>query len=334
MASIGIGVIGAGVMGAEHARILATEVSGGHLVAVADADLPRAQAAANGAKAMTNAEGLIADPAVEAVLVASPDSTHHRLVLAAIAAGKPVLCEKPLATSSAECMEIVQAEIRSGRQLVQTGFMRRFDPAYREMKAVIEGKALGGVHILHCQHRNAAAPPWFTGAMAVTNSLVHELDISRWLLSTEYTAVTAFPYPSEEGKTADPALFVLETKAGTLVSVEIFMNAAYGYHVQAEAVCAKGTIGLAHPALTRIRHQRAECGSFPSNWIPRFLDAYRIQNQAWIDGIHSGTPPVEGATAWDGLVATCLADQIVEALTGRQRVEFKLPPKPLPSEAV
>ena len=185
MRSIGIGVIGAGVMGAEHARILACEVSGAHLVAVADADLARAEMAARGARAMTDAEALIADPAVEAVLIASPDATHHRLVLAAIAAGKPVLCEKPLATSTAECLEIVAAEARSGRQLVQTGFMRRFDPAYRDMKAAIDENTLGAVRILHCQHRNAAAPSWFTGAMAVTNSLVHEIDVCRWLLSTE-----------------------------------------------------------------------------------------------------------------------------------------------------
>jgi myo-inositol 2-dehydrogenase/D-chiro-inositol 1-dehydrogenase len=326
MKSIGIGVIGAGVIGAEHARILACEASGAHLVAVADADLARAEMAARGAKAMTDAEALIANPAVEAVLIASPDATHHRIVLAAIAAGKPVLCEKPLATSTAECLEIVEAEARCGRQLVQTGFMRRFDPAYREMKAAIDDKSLGAVRILHCQHRNAAAPSWFTGAMAVTNSLVHEIDVCRWLLSTEYSAVTVIPCPSEES--GDPAMFIFETAAGSLVSVEVFMNAAYGYHVHAEAVCAGGTIGMAHPALTHTRRNGAQEGPFPANWVPRFRDAYRIQNQAWIDGIRSGTPAADGSTAWDGLVATCLADQIVTAMTTRERTRLTLPERP------
>ncbi len=326
MKSIGIGVIGAGVMGAEHARILASDVSGAHLVAVADADPARAEAAARGARATTDAEALIADPAVEAVLIASPDATHHRLVLAAIAAGKPVLCEKPLATSTAECLEIVAAEARSGRQLVQTGFMRRFDPAYREMKAAIDDNTLGAVRILHCQHRNAAAPSWFNGAMAVTNSLVHEIDVCRWLLSTEYTAVTVIPCPSEASN--DPAMFIFETAAGSLVSVELFMNADYGYHVHAEAVCAGGTSGMAHPALTRTRRNGAEEGSFPANWVPRFRDAYRLQNQAWIDGIRSGMPAADGSTAWDGLVATCLADQIVVAMTTRERTRLTLPERP------
>jgi len=323
MRSIGIGVIGAGVMGAEHARIIAREVSGAHLAAVADADPARAEAAAHGGRAMADPEALIADPSVEAVLIASPDATHQRLVLAAIAAGKPVLCEKPLAASTQECLEIVAAEARAGRPLVQTGFMRRFDPAYREMKAAIDGGALGGVRILHCQHRNLAAPAWFTGAMAVTNSLVHEIDVCRWLLSTEYSAVTVIPSP--EG---DPALFVFETEAGSLVSVEVFMNAAYGYHVHAEAVCAKGTVGMAHPAPIRTRREGAEEGAFPENWIPRFRDAYRIQDQAWVDGIRAGTPPADGSTAWDGLVATCLADQIVAAMETRRRTPLTLPEKP------
>ena len=233
-----------------------------------------------------------------------------------------MLCEKPLAASTAECLEIVEAERRAGRRLVQTGFMRRFDPAYRDMKQVIDGKGLGDVRILHCQHRNAAAPSWFTGAMAITNSLVHELDICRWLLSTEYTAVTAIPSPS-----GDPALFVFETEAGFLVSVEIFMNAAYGYHVHAEAVCETGTVSMAQPALIRSRHEGAEAAAFPQNWIPRFRDAYRIQNQAWVDGIRDRTPPKDASTAWDGLVATCLADQIVGAIAKRDRLVFELPPR-------
>lgn len=323
MGSLGIGVIGAGVMGAEHARILACEVSGAHLAAVADADLARAQAAAFGARATADAGSVISDPAVDAILVASPDATHHRLVLAAIEAGKPVLCEKPLAASTAECLEIVAAERRSGRPLVQTGFMRRFDPAYREMKETLESGALGAVRILHCQHRNASAPAWFTGPMAVTNSLVHEIDICRWLLSAEYAAVTVIPCPQE-----DPALFVFETEAGSLVSVEVFMNAAYGYHVHAEAACAHGTVSLTSQALTRTRHDGAERGHFPPNWIPRFRDAYRIQDQAWVDGIRNAALPEGGSTAWDGLVATSLAEQVVAAMATRQRTELVLPARP------
>jgi len=329
--TIGVGVIGAGVMGAEHARIIGHEISGAHLVGVVDADLSRAQAAiqdVKGARALTQADMLINDPSVDAVLVSSPDDTHHPYVLAALALGKPVLCEKPLAVTSAQCLEIVEAEKRSGKQLVQVGFMRRFDPCYQEMKATIDSGELGDVRILHCQHRNQTTPRFFTGNMIITNSLVHELDVNRWLLNTEYNNALVVPCPAGEGgQCPDPMLYLFETVAGSLISAETFINCQYGYHVHAEAVCTKGTISLVNPTHTHIRRQRVEASSFPDIWVPRFREAYRNQTQAWINGILSGTPPEDGATAWDGLVATSLAEQLVGAMQTGERIQLILPPQ-------
>lgn len=323
MRSIGIGVIGAGAMGTEHARIFGTEISRAELIAVADSDLRRASNAAAGAKAMSRAEALIEDPAVDAICIASPDSTHHGLVLAAIRKGKPVLCEKPLAVTSAECLEIVDAERQAGVRLVQTGFMRRFDPGYRQMKAILDTGELGVARIVHCQHRNASAPEWFTGAMTITNALVHEIDICRWLLSAEFSAATVISTPNN-----DPILFVLETNGGCLVSVEVFMNAGYGYHVNAEAVCGEGSVTLPQPGTPRVHSVGTEKTRFPENWIPRFRDAYRLQNQAWVDPIFYGGLPPGASSAWDGLVATCLAEQIVQAMASGTRTLLELPHRP------
>ncbi len=80
---------------------------------------------------------------VDAILIASPDETHAPLALAAIEAGKPVLCEKPLSQSSKECQNVIEAEVSRGRQFVQLGFMRRFDPSYRDMKAALDDGSLG-----------------------------------------------------------------------------------------------------------------------------------------------------------------------------------------------
>src|ERR1700712_5592899 len=99
--SVGIGVIGTGVMGAEHARLLASETPGAHLAAVCDANAERARAAASGAAVFADPAALIASPAVEAVVIASPDATHAELALACLKAGKPALCEKPLAAATA-----------------------------------------------------------------------------------------------------------------------------------------------------------------------------------------------------------------------------------------
>lgn len=228
--SIGIGLIGAGIMGAEHVRIARTELSGAHLAMVADPDMERAKTASAGARVTADPIALVYDRSVDAIVIASPDGTHLDLIKAALAAEKPVLCEKPLATTSEEALEIVRLERRLGRRLVQTGYMRRFDPSYRAMKGALESGELGDVRILHCSHRNASAPSWFVGAMPVTNSLVHEIDACRWLLSDELIAVSAIPTRS-----SDPTLFAFETAGGVVISVEVFMNATYCYHVHAEA---------------------------------------------------------------------------------------------------
>src|SRR5262245_52016359 len=104
--SVRVGIIGVGVMGADHACILATQVPGAVIQAIYDFDTARAKAVADetGARSVrTDAAKLIQDPAVDAVLIASPDRTHAELVLACLAQRKPVLCEKPLAPGVADC---------------------------------------------------------------------------------------------------------------------------------------------------------------------------------------------------------------------------------------
>ena len=101
--TVGVGMIGAGAIGRIHARNLAKRTHGARLAAVMDVDAERAEtvAAASGAgRVYADADALIADPEVDAVLIASPDATHAELALACIDAGKPVLCEKPLATTA------------------------------------------------------------------------------------------------------------------------------------------------------------------------------------------------------------------------------------------
>ena len=103
--AIRVGLIGAGAMGTEHARLLTRDVGGAELVAVVDADMSRAQAVVSSVgagRAGTNALALINDNSVDAVLIAAPDATHFDLVAECIRLGKPVLCEKPLAVTSAE----------------------------------------------------------------------------------------------------------------------------------------------------------------------------------------------------------------------------------------
>jgi myo-inositol 2-dehydrogenase / D-chiro-inositol 1-dehydrogenase len=129
--SICIGVIGAGVMGSDHARIIARETGGAPLVAISDYDIKRAEAvgAENGAgRCIADPMELIVDKDVDAVPVASPDHTHTAFSLACLKVGKPVLCEKPLAPTTQECPQILAAEGALGKRGVQVGFMPPFRP--------------------------------------------------------------------------------------------------------------------------------------------------------------------------------------------------------------
>jgi myo-inositol 2-dehydrogenase / D-chiro-inositol 1-dehydrogenase len=319
--SVGVGVIGTGVMGSEHARLLRRETPGAHLAGVFDADVARAQAAAAGATVHSDPQSLIASDRIEAVIIASPDATHTELTLACLAAGKPVLCEKPLAPCATEALRVVQAEVALKRRLIQIGYMRRFDPGYQEIKRSKDEGGLGATVLLHNVHRNARAPEWFTGPMAVTNSFVHEIDISRWLTGSEMVSAHVVAAPG-----GDPLMITMRTDRDEIVSTEVYMNATYGYHVHAELVGRQGTVALAPPSFTLRNKDRTGGLSYPDNWVPRFADAYRRQLTDWIGAVTTGTPV--GASAWDGYVASSIAEQIVAALAETGGATLKYAPRP------
>lgn len=329
--AVKVGIVGAGVMGADHARILATSVAGAELTAVSDPDSGRrnALAADLGIKASYgDAMELIADPDVAAVIVASPDPTHKPLTLACLDAGKPVLCEKPLATSAADCLEIVRHEMDFGRRMIQVGFMRRFDPGYVAMKRMLASDELGAALILHCVHRNKEAVGYTTTSEGlIANSAVHEIDICRWLLDDEPTrAMVLTPRPSRLATVRDPQILILQMADGAVVEVEIFINAQYGYDVRAELVGEKGTVSLQPRSDAVVRRDGVEGILHGDDWRGRFADAYRIELQAWIDAIAIGG--AAGASAWDGYAATAVADAALAALKSGEPTDIRLEPKP------
>ena len=314
--TIRVGLIGAGIMGADHARILARELGHVTLQYVCDADAARARKVADDTGALhvtTDPYAVIADSAVDAVLIASPDHTHAALSKACVEAAKPVLCEKPLSQMSKECLDVIAAEVKAGKRLVQIGFMRRFDPAYVEMKQLLKKGAIGPALMMHNFHRNVSAPSNFTGQMAITNSAPHEFDIARFVLDTDYESISVFrPALADPAKTGAPVFMVLKTVAGQLVNVEINNNAAYGYDVHGELVGEKGSVTLRSPIASELHVNLQTVTTYPEDWRPRFAEAYRLQNSAWLNSIATGKPA--GASAWDGYAATLIAEAGVQSL--------------------
>jgi myo-inositol 2-dehydrogenase/D-chiro-inositol 1-dehydrogenase len=327
-----VGVIGAGLMGTTHVRLLSASVPGAELVAVSDAIGESAERLAHEVgvgTVYTDALELIRDPGVDAVVIASPAETHEPFLRACFDAGKPVLCEKPLAASAAGARRVVEAEAALARRLVQLGFMRRFDPAYVDLKSQLDRGQIGAPVLLHCAHRNPTVPPGFGSEMILTDSVVHDIDAARWLLGQEIVKVTVLtPRPSRNAPEGvqDPQLVVFETDAGVLVDVEAFVNAQYGYDIRCEIVGESGTVALAPHGTVRRRRDGHDATEIPMRFQDRFFTAYVHELQSWVASIASGS--ASGASAWDGYAASVVSEAAVESLTSGQPAEVRLESRP------
>lgn len=314
---LGVAVIGTGKMGADHVRRLRTSVNGVRVRAVADVNADLAKAVAEGAEdcaVTTDPASALAAPGVEAVLIASPGPAHEPVLLEALERGLPVLCEKPLTPDPESALRVVEAELKSGRRLIQVGFMRRFDSEYLRLKEVLTEGALGRPLLLHCTHRNVAPHDYFTEAMMINDSVVHEMDSARWLLGQEISAVTVIkPTPSSGAPAgiSDPQVVLLETTSGVLVTVEIFVSCGFGYQVRAEVVCERGTASIGADHGTRINAAGRWGGEIDQDFISRFGPAYERELRAWVSAARQGG--VVGPSAWDGYAAAATCEAGVRA---------------------
>lgn len=329
--TVRIAVIGAGVMGADHARIVAEDLPGATLHLICDMDAQRARVVADawGATDISNdPEGAVARADVDAVIIASPDFTHAPLSKACIAAGKRVLCEKPLSQSSAECISVMEAEQNAGAKFVQVGFMRRYDRSYQEMKQALAAGSIGRALMMHNFHRNLETPAAdFTGAMAITNSAPHEFDVVRYVLGTEYELISAFQ-PKRSDKRVAPVFMVLETVDGQLVNIEVNNNAAYGYDVRAELIGERGAVASNAVAYTRSDFSLAQSTGYDADWRGRYADAYRRQNRDFVRFAATEEFPSIASNCWDGYCAAVVAEAGVKALKEGRAAPIQMTAKP------
>lgn len=321
-----IGLIGAGAMGADHARTIARSVPAGRITFIQDCDASKATelAAKFGAEVATTAEELIDSAEVDALIVASPDPTHAPLALAAIAAGKHILNEKPLGISAAESLSVVEEEVAAGRRLLTVGFMRRFDPGYTALQQMIHSGDLGTPRLVHNVHRNRVGHPSATTTGIVVNSMIHELDVVPWLLDSPVVSIEVLS-PVGEGF-RDPQLATLRLANGVLATIEVFIEADYGYDVRCEVVGTGGVAALAPPTALTQSIKGLSGTIVPPDFRPRFADAYRLELDAWVASVLAGEPV--GATAWDGHLANLVAAAGVESLHSGSRVLVGAPTRP------
>ena len=229
---LAIGVLGAGGnIGHTHSQNIATYVDGARLAAVYDLNTERARRSLDlRRKGNGKRRGADRFSRNRRCCYRILDGTHADLAVKCIQAGKPVFCEKPLATTLEDAKKVVEAEKASGKRLLQIGFMRRFDPDYIKMKKILDSGELGAPLMAHCISRTRSHPKNHTTEQHITNIAIHEIDICRWLLGENLNEVAVrFPRATcfAEGTCQDPQLVLMQSDSGVLIDVEVSGNSYY-----------------------------------------------------------------------------------------------------------
>lgn len=319
-------------MGSDHVARINNRIKGARVSAVIEPDENRGKAVISntpGATLFSDIESAIAAQMMDAVLIATPGVFHETVLLPTLNAKLPILCEKPLTPDPESSLKIVEAEVSSGQQLIQVGFMRRFDSGYQDLKSLIESGEQGALLGLHCAHRNPAVPDTYSNDMLIYDSVVHEIDAVRFLADSPIKSVQVRHMKRNTlnpERLIDPILVLLETVSGVLATVEMNVSVRFGYQVKTEAVFEKGIAEIGRTAgMTRFFNSQISTNE-NLNFKTRFADAFDLQVQRWVNATSKGK--IDGPSAWDGYLAAAAVDAGLEALKNGNQVQVKYAAKP------
>lgn len=331
--TVKIGLIGLGMIGRDHLKRFHNVISGAEVTAVCDINRAAADAVASeyGATAFYDAEEMINSELVDAVFICSIGPVHKTQILAAFNAGKPVFCEKPLTPTADESREIIEAEVKAGKRLLQLGFMRRFDPGYQALKQSIESGEPGDVMLIHCAHRNPSVPESYTLEMAINDSATHEIDIIRYLLNENITSVRV-DKPRKKTSRAlphlqDPLIVIFETESGVRIDDELFVNCHYGYDIRCEVVGESAVIALNEQQLINTRSLHGNAHHIAQSCMERFATAYDREVQHFVDSVRDGRE-MSGPSSWDGYVVALVCDAGLASLKDGEKHDVVIPEQP------
>ncbi len=317
-----VGVIGTGMIGSLHAGILSSRINGARVVAVMDVDQDRAAAAAadcGGARVYSDADALIKAADVDAVLIASPDAFHAEGVLACIAAGKPALCEKPMATARADAERILRAEMAAGRRLVQVGFMREYDRAHRALVDLLRSGDIGRALRFRGIHMNPFRSEYGSIDTAIVNSLIHDIHSARFMMGAEIAEVFARwvpPAKPKDARSARYAIIHISFDGGAIGTLEWSGDSGYGYEVEVEITGERGTAGTSGNHSPILRQGGTRSQAISPDWPDRFFDAYVEELEAWIGSVMTGQ--ATGPSAWDGYMSLVVAEACIRSTESSQ----------------
>ena len=331
--SVNIGIIGLGMIGRDHLQRFKQVIHHANVTAVCDINSGVANALAQeyNATPFYDAIEMINSERVDAVFICSIGPAHKAQILAAINAGKPVFCEKPLTPTAQEAREIIDAEVNYGKRLLQLGFMRRFDPGYQALKQRIASGELGEVLLMHCAHRNPSVPESYTLEMAINDSATHEIDIIHYLLEENIVSVRV-DKPRKKTSRAlnhlqDPLIVIFETESGVRIDDELFVNCNYGYDIRCDVIGENAVASLTEHALTVTRSAYGVGRHIPQSCMARFAAAYDREVQNFVDRVNSGRD-MTGPSAWDGYLVALVCDAGIASLQDGLKHDVTIPARP------
>lgn len=319
MRKLGVGVLGVGEMGKRHAENIRRLVPEARLVAIADVAAQRAKQVRDELEieqAYGSLEELLQNKDIDAVVIATPDKFHAQSIRAAAAAGKDILCEKPLALTLEDAREALREVSRKGVRL-QVGFMRHYDPAYSAAKKRIAAGEIGTPVVFKSLGRDKDEPPLSTyqsninGMLFYTNS-IHDFDLARWLMQDEVSEVQAYSTTAirpELAKYRDIVAGVVNLKfaQGAIGNIESYAQAIYGYDVRTEIVGSKGSIFVGTLQKTPAVFLTSDGSSrnIADHFLSQFTDAYLAEMRDFVETVLSSRAP--RVTGEDGLRALEIA---------------------------
>jgi myo-inositol 2-dehydrogenase/D-chiro-inositol 1-dehydrogenase len=325
---VGVGLIGAGWMGAFHGETLARRLPGARLAGVADPAPGAAERLAGslGApKATTDPAEVLADPAVEAVLIAAPARFHADLVEAAAGAGKAVFCEKPMALTLADADRAIAATQAAGVPL-QVGFNRRFDTGFRAAHDLVAAGRLGTPQLLRSLTRDPGIPDpsRVPPSTIFLETLIHDFDTLRYLnpgaeAVEVYAVADALAYPDfKDQGLQDTAVVLVRFDNGAMATAEASFHAVYGYDIRGEVFGSAGMATAGDIRRTTMAYHGAE-GVVADTWrrnVDLFHDAYTAELAAFVDGVRAGaTLSPDGNDARAALAIALAAIQSVDTVS-------------------
>ncbi|REE17822.1 myo-inositol 2-dehydrogenase/D-chiro-inositol 1-dehydrogenase [Paraburkholderia sp. BL27I4N3] len=342
-ARVRVGVVGLGRLGKRHAENLAHRVPGASLVAACspvEEERAWAREALPAPRLYEDYAELLADREVDAVWLVTPSSLHAQQIVDALRAGKHVFCEKPLSLDVAECERVLAEAARYPHLQATIGFMRRFDPSYKDAFDKIEAGKIGRPFLVRSQTADQNDSDGFFVRFAATSGgifldcTVHDIDVARWLLGKPrakrvFAAGAAVMHEGlREFGDVDNGIAICEFEGGKLAMFYASRTQAHGNDTHSEVIGTAGALAIGrNPRANRVEIYdatgiRNEC---TPNFFERFEDAFLFEARAFVmavrDGVGSSAAQA-GASLADALEATRIGVALRESLLSGEAVRL------------